>query len=551
MARPVCLIENRNGEELVLNEEARKILSSISQPLVVVAIVGKYRTGKSYLMNKLAGKNDGFSLGSTIQSKTKGIWMWCVPHPLKHGHTLVLLDTEGLGDVEKEDSKNDSWIFCLAVLLSSNLVFNSMGTIDQQAMEQLHYVTEITKRIRLKSNPGPDDDDSAEFKRVCPSFTWCVRDFTLTLVLNGQEVTEDEYLTNALKLKKGLSKKIQDYNLPRECILRYFHSHKCFVFDRPASKADLKHLEDLSDSQLDKDFVAQSKRFCDYMFNEGRVKTLPGGLIVTGSLLANLTDSYIKSIRSGSVPCMENAVIALSAIENTQAVEEASSKYSAYMESNTYSFPTETLDEFLNMHKVCETEALKVFLARSFKDKNQIYQKKLYELLQSKKKEFLQRNEKISYDKCQTLIKQLSWWLNRYIHVEHTYYKESGYYLFQIDRDSVISAYNRTPRKGLQSSLVLQEFEKNMKTVEMTILRTNQSLAAKDREIAAKQAQEQAAEIQRRIVETNNQRLQQCMDNQKRSYELNETMLRNKMEIEKQRMIKENEWMIRQKLQVQ
>lgn len=43
----------------------------------------------------------GFPLGSTVQSKTKGIWMLCVPHPQKPDHTLVLLDTEGLGDIEK------------------------------------------------------------------------------------------------------------------------------------------------------------------------------------------------------------------------------------------------------------------------------------------------------------------------------------------------------------------------------------------------------------------------------------------------------------------
>ena len=52
----------------------------------------------------------GFSLGSTVQSHTKGTWMWCVPHPKKPDHTLVLLDTEGLGDVEKvrtEDSNLD------------------------------------------------------------------------------------------------------------------------------------------------------------------------------------------------------------------------------------------------------------------------------------------------------------------------------------------------------------------------------------------------------------------------------------------------------------
>lgn len=43
----------------------------------------------------------GFSLGSNVQGQTKGIWMWCMPHPRQPGHTLVLLDTEGLGDPNK------------------------------------------------------------------------------------------------------------------------------------------------------------------------------------------------------------------------------------------------------------------------------------------------------------------------------------------------------------------------------------------------------------------------------------------------------------------
>ena len=55
---PICLVENHN-EHLSVNHEAIEILEKISQPVVVVAIVGLYRTGKSYLMNCLAGQNHG------------------------------------------------------------------------------------------------------------------------------------------------------------------------------------------------------------------------------------------------------------------------------------------------------------------------------------------------------------------------------------------------------------------------------------------------------------------------------------------------------------
>lgn len=58
MPGSVCLIENVEGQ-LMANQEALDILSAITQCVVVMAIVGLYHTGKSYLMNKLAGKKKG------------------------------------------------------------------------------------------------------------------------------------------------------------------------------------------------------------------------------------------------------------------------------------------------------------------------------------------------------------------------------------------------------------------------------------------------------------------------------------------------------------
>lgn len=58
MSAPICLVEN-NNEQLMVNQQALRILEKISQPVIVVAIVGLYRTGKSYLMNRLSGRNCG------------------------------------------------------------------------------------------------------------------------------------------------------------------------------------------------------------------------------------------------------------------------------------------------------------------------------------------------------------------------------------------------------------------------------------------------------------------------------------------------------------
>ncbi|KAM4703032.1 guanylate-binding protein 2-like [Rhinophrynus dorsalis] len=607
MPLPVCLIDNKNGQELTINPEAEQILSKISQPVVVVAIVGKYRTGKSYLMNKLAGQRSGFPLGSTIQSKTKGIWIWCVPHPCKPGHTLVLLDTEGLGDVEKGDSKNDIWIFCLAVLLSSNLVFNSLGTIDQQAMEQLHYVTELTKWIRVKSSPGKEEDESAEFKRIFPSFTWCVRDFCLILQVDGKEVTEHEYLMNSLKLKKGASESIQDYNLPRECILRYFHSHKCFVFDRPASKKNLQRLEELQECELEEEFVQQTQRFCDYMFTEGRIKTVIGGHFVTGKLLWNLTALYVKEIQSGSVPCLENTVLALSLTENTRAVQDALCKYEVEMNQKASRFPTETQDEFLILHRECEKEAVKIFLGLTFNDENQKYQIQLKDHINEKMKAFSQRNEEASAERCRALIQELSVTLEKrtsqeaYIkpschkvltqedqtrllvalspnngiqikqglqdqyrglmldlsvtlqkrRLEGTYFKPGGYKQFLEDKIRLMEEYNNRPGKGIKALEVLQEFINSKKSTEAAILQADQRLTEKEKKIAEEQTRAEAAKRLKNILEEDNRRLQEHMESQRLSLEQHEKMLREKMEEDRVRMVKENEWMVTQKLKEQ
>lgn len=59
MDKPVCLIDTESDGKLCVQQSALQILQQIQQPVVVVAVVGLYRTGKSYLMNRLAGQQKG------------------------------------------------------------------------------------------------------------------------------------------------------------------------------------------------------------------------------------------------------------------------------------------------------------------------------------------------------------------------------------------------------------------------------------------------------------------------------------------------------------
>ncbi|XP_026145888.1 guanylate-binding protein 1-like isoform X2 [Carassius auratus] len=434
-------------------------------------------------MNRLAGQQSGFDLGNTIESKTKGIWMWCVPHPYKEGHTLVLLDTEGLGDVAKGDSKNDSWIFCLAVLLSSTLVYNSRGTIDNTAVEKLHYVAELAENIKIRSTEVADEEEEEEdfkFVQFFPSFTWVVRDFTLELVIEGNRVTEDEYLEFALQLKKGMSKKVSDYNLPRQCIRNYFPSpRKCFVFPSPASPENMTRLESLQERDLVPDFLEVTGRFCDHIFHNSVVKTVKGGHGVTGKLLGHLVKIYVDTINSGKVPCLDNAVVTLANLENQTAVQEALKTYQTGMEKMKNKFPV-NVEDITSEHQKFSSLATSEFMKLSFKDEKGEYLKKLKEAIDEYYVGLLQENEMASEKKCRDLLKNLFSDMNKWLQ-EGKYSQSGGYELYCRDRDTVVEQYRREPNKGVLAEAVLNEFLNERGPEANSILYTDTKLTENDR----------------------------------------------------------------------
>ncbi|XP_056604432.1 guanylate-binding protein 1-like isoform X2 [Triplophysa dalaica] len=480
-------------------------------------------------MNRLAGKQTGFALGSTIESKTKGIWMWCVPHPAKKETTLLLLDTEGLGDVDKGDSKHDTNIFCLAVLLSSTLVYNSRGTIDNRAIEELQYVTELTECIKIKSS-DEEADDSSQFVKFFPKFIWAVRDFTLELKINGKDATENEYLEFALKLKHGTSKKVMEYNLPRECIQQFFPSRTCFTFPFPTTPENVSCLESLDPADLDSKFLEVTNCFCKYVFQDSQVKMLKDGYTVTGRVLGNLAKMYVDTISSGAVPCLENAVIAMAMIENEAAVKEGLEVYKSGMEKLKTSFPLE-LKDVSTEHQHLSSMATQTFMKRSFRDTDGKYLKSLEENINNLFDGYLSHNEQASKRSCENLLSSLSATMTEKLK-QGFYAKPGGYDLFCNDLEDIVEKYKSQSNKEVKAEEVLKDFLKQKSVDSKAILQADKKLTEKEKII--KEEQEKAALLNQEIKakEEEQRQLVEKMEAERRSNEERMIQMKQKMDEE-------------------
>jgi hypothetical protein len=241
------LIEVDEEGNFSANIDAVCDLHKIEGKIAVVSIAGIYRSGKSSLMNWLTNRPNIFAVGSTTNRCTRGIWMWPEPilskTPEGEDCSVILLDTEGIGGVEA-DSKYDARIFSLAVLLSSTLIFNSMGSIDENSISNLSFMAQLSNMIRLKAakqgtSTGTDDTDadpSSDFGSFFPDFLWTIRDFSLSLEdKQGRAQSAEDYLESCLQPVANTDQPSRERNRIRSMITGFFPQRKCVLLARPLS----------------------------------------------------------------------------------------------------------------------------------------------------------------------------------------------------------------------------------------------------------------------------------------------------------------------------
>jgi len=114
---------------------------------------------------------------------------------------VIVVDSEGLGALDA-DSNHDNKIFSLALLIASCFIYNSTGAIDENSIENLNLILNLTKHIQLKNNDEAFDEEFVS--KNFPTFYWVLRDFSLKLEnVSGQPITAQEYLELALQDADG------------------------------------------------------------------------------------------------------------------------------------------------------------------------------------------------------------------------------------------------------------------------------------------------------------------------------------------------------------
>ena len=323
-AIPFLTLQASGG--LGIEAEAAAFLRSVDAPVCVIAVVGMHRTGKSYLLNSLllaqqlersscgreggreeelegdrggerGGTSDrGFQVGKGLSTCTKGVWIYNkVVHLARaDGSTarFIVLDTQGTGGSDG-DEQSDVLTWALTLLLSSYLIYNSTGSIDEQSIAQLSLVTHVAGLLHAR-------DTVAEF---FPSFLWLLRDFSLELVSPGGEpITEQQYLDRALQPVDKSMPEAESKNSTRKTLRDCFRHLSCFTMVRPAidedilcrlGSADISETRDAFQQQL---AALRAKVLCDCV--DKRI----GGVRVGGTGLLALTESFVAAVSGSDGP---------------------------------------------------------------------------------------------------------------------------------------------------------------------------------------------------------------------------------------------------------
>ncbi|KAA0059686.1 guanylate-binding protein 5 [Cucumis melo var. makuwa] len=335
--------------KLRLSREGLEAIEKITNPIAAVAVIGPYRSGKSFLLNQLLSLScyEGFGVGHLRDTKTKGIWVWGTPLELMIDGvktSVFYLDTEGFESVGKSNVYDDR-IFALATVLSSVLIYNLPETIREADISRLSFAVELAEEFygRVKGQ-----DVAFEPAKLL----WLIqRDF-----LQGKTV--QEMVNEALRHVPNNEgdKNIDLVNQIRDSLA--IMGDNSTAFSLPQPHLQRTKLCDMKDGELEPTYVAKREELKELVTSIIRPKIVQGKSL-NGKEFVSFLEQILEALNKGEIPSTGSLV----EVFNKGILERCLKIYSDRMAKVSLPITEQSLD---NAHEIHRAEAMRAFDEQHF-----------------------------------------------------------------------------------------------------------------------------------------------------------------------------------------
>jgi len=352
---PIQLIRpNADHSNFQVVEENIEKLAEIREPVSVIAAIGPYHSGKSFLLNAFIDQPKGFKVGPSTSPETKGVWLLKTNLVGADNSRVLLLDTEGFFGSDIAEAY-DAKIFAIVTLLSSHLMYNSIKIVDQQSVDYLELLARRTQLFQLRNMAAARSNISFELHDILassnfPPLTWVVKDFSMNL-----KGTPNDWLYEYIRGRRDKETSGNDLDKVFE------NGINCHTMFLPALDHD--SLEDLSKSTLSEltpEYRRDLLQLRDDILNKLTAKKTTRGP-VNGATLASLLRFLVLSANENRIPQLPSLWQSWLNQQSESAIQDALSSYRREMGPiMTASLPPSE-SEFPKFHRRAVDHSLKLY----------------------------------------------------------------------------------------------------------------------------------------------------------------------------------------------